>query len=303
MITLYNQYSVSNNYVGSDWNYEKTTKYIFKIDCEYIEAGYFIHYLKDTTDMREKKQVIELPSSYGCMMKCGFCASSQISHIRSLTAEEIYDIFLYIYNHNHLQNKTNILVSMMGIGDLYFTINNVEKVLKKINNKNKNIIFSISSCCWTQTMLKKVEILNTVIQFRTIQITYITHHLQKIQNIIQYYKIITYNADSIIQMIYHSTIPYFKINYILIEGINDSDEDFLTFITKFKDVKDKITVRISKINPTRASIKNGLTGSSIDRMEEFEKLLSRAGYKTYLFYSCNDDNMNCGQLVTEKLIQ
>lgn len=51
---------IYKNYVGNDWNYEKTTKYIFatgndRNGQEYIEAGYFIHYIKDGNHMKEKK--------------------------------------------------------------------------------------------------------------------------------------------------------------------------------------------------------------------------------------------------------
>lgn len=155
MFTLCNKYSTTNTYAGSDWNFEETTKYIFSNNHEYIEAGYFIHYLQAGNSMEEKKHVIELPSSYGCLMKCGFCASSQINNIHALDAEEIYEIFTYIFDHNQLESKKHILVSMMGIGDLYFTMNTVEKLLQKIHCNYNNIYFSVSSCYWTELMVKK----------------------------------------------------------------------------------------------------------------------------------------------------
>lgn len=31
---------VENGYSGSDWDFEKTTKYIFELDGKYLEAGY-----------------------------------------------------------------------------------------------------------------------------------------------------------------------------------------------------------------------------------------------------------------------
>ena len=60
-------------------------------------------------------------------------------------------------------------------------------------------------------------------------------------------------------------------------------------------------IRISKINVTQASKKNGIIGASIERMSEFREQLQAQVYKAYLFYSHKDDNMNCGQLITEKL--
>lgn len=304
MITLYNKYSTSNNYVGNDWNYEKTTKYIFatgndRNGQEYIEAGYFIHYIKDGNHMKEKKHVIELPSSYGCPMKCSFCASSHIMNIHALQVEEIYEVFTYIFTHNQLKKKENILVSMMGIGDLYFTMNTVEKLMQKIHADYKNICFSVSSCYWTETMLKKIEFLKTFINFRTIQFTYITYNSKKAQSIIQYYKNITYDLDAIIQMFKQSNIDKLKVNYILIKEFNDSEEDFSAFISKFDEIKDKLVIRVSRINETKASIKNGITSVSIEQMLKFRDKLMAQGYQAYLFYSHKNDNMNCGQLITE----
>ena len=43
-----------------------------------------------------------------------------------------------------------------------------------------------------------------------------------------------------IQMIRQSIIEKFKINYILIKGLNDSDEDFAAFISKFEEIKKRL---------------------------------------------------------------
>ncbi len=301
MFTLYNKYITENHYVGNGWNFEKTSKYIFVNGQEYIEAGYFIHYLKTGNHLEEKKHVIELPSSYGCQMKCGFCASSRIVNTHALPVEEIYEIFTYIMNHNHLEKKKDILVSMMGIGDLYFTINTVEKLLQKIHDNYGSICFSVSSCHWTETMLTKIETLNNFMNFRTIQVTYITHDTKKAQDIIPYYKKNTYDINAIIQMIQQSSIDKFKINYILIKGFNDSDEDFTAFIAKFNEIKNKLIIRISRINVTQASETNGIASASVERMLEFRENLLEQGYQAYLFYSHKNDNMNCGQLITEKM--
>ena len=300
MITLCNIYTTTNSYAGSDWNFEKTSKYVFSNGQECIEAGYFIHYFKNGNSMEEMKHVIELPSSHGCLMRCGFCASSQIMNIRVLESEEIYEIFTYIFHYNKLENKKNILVSMKGIGDLYFTLDTVEKVLQKISYNYRDICFSVSSCYWTEEMLKKIEFLQTFINFRTIQVSYITHNVEKLKNVIPYYENIIYDVDAMIQIIKQSNIKEFKINYMLIKGLNDSDDDFAAFISRFEGIKNMIVIRISKVNETQASIKNGIIGASIDRMLEFKKQLLNQDYKAYTFYSYKDDNMNCGQLITEQ---
>ena len=184
MFSLEKKYHTSNKYSGSDWNYEETTKYVFSFDLGYVEAGYFIHYLESENGIIEKKHVIELPSSYGCPMKCAFCASSLISNVKPLSSNEIYKIFYYIYENNHLTENKSLLVSMKGIGDLYFTIDSVLGAIKQMASVNKKITFSVSSCYWTYDMLKKVENMSTEVLFRSIQFTYVSYDNDVLKNII-----------------------------------------------------------------------------------------------------------------------
>ena len=56
---------------------------------------------------------------------------------------------------------------------------------------------------------------------------------------------------------------------------------------------------LSKLNETVASNRNNLLSPDIDRMRELKCKLDENGFKSYLFYSAQNDNMNCGQLITE----
>ena len=86
------------------------------------------------------------------------------------------------------------------------------------------------------------------------------------------------------------------------KGINDSKDDFDAFISIFEEVKNKIIVRISKINLTDSCKRNSIISSPIEKMEEFKQQLMENGYNAYLFYSYVNDGMNCGQLITEKFM-
>lgn len=303
MFSLEKKYHTSNKYSGSDWNYEETTKYVFSFDLGYVEAGYFIHYLESENGIIEKKHVIELPSSYGCPMKCAFCASSLISNVKPLSSNEIYKIFYYIYENNHLTENKSLLVSMKGIGDLYFTIDSVLGAIKQMASVNKKITFSVSSCYWTYDMLKKVENMSTEVLFRSIQFTYVSYDNDVLKNIIKFYESRTYDIDMISSMITKSKLHQFKINYIMIEGVNDSEKDFEIFISKLKKIRQKIVIRISKMNVTESSKMNKLNGTTINKMMDFKKQLKDEGFNVYLFYSYKDDQMNCGQLIMNKKIE
>lgn len=294
------RYEIFNKYSGSNWDSEHTTKYIFELrNGKIIEAGYFIHFYGD----KEKKRVIELPTSYGCPMKCKFCASSFINDVQQLNADEVLDIYNYIYETQNLKHVYPLFVSMTGIGDLYFTIDLVEKITSSISNDRNDIGFTVSSCFWTESMIKRIENIYNNIKFRAIQITYISYDNRILQNLIGYYTL-KYNDrptfQQTVQHMFNSKIQQFRINYLMLKGINDTREDFFKFLSLILPVKDKVIIRISKLNTTKASIVNNISESSIERMGELKLLLDSNGFKAYLFYSVINDGMNCGQLLTER---
>ena len=192
---------------------------------------------------------------------------------------------------------------MKGIGDLYFTIDSVLGAIKQMASVNKKITFSVSSCYWTYDMLKKVENMSTEVLFRSIQFTYVSYDNDVLKNIIKFYESRTYDIDMISSMITKSKLHQFKINYIMIEGVNDSEKDFEIFISKLKKIRQKIVIRISKMNVTESSKMNKLNGTTINKMMDFKKQLKDEGFNVYLFYSYKDDQMNCGQLIMNKKIE
>ncbi len=64
-----------------------------------------------------------------------------------------------------------------------------------------------------------------------------------------------------------------------------------------KKFKNKVKVRISRINETASSINNNLKCGSIKNMQRLSELLSEENIENYIFYSKKNDNMNCGQLI------
>lgn len=286
---------VENDYSGSDWNYERTTKYIIEVNGIEIEAGYFEHYRDECLI----KTVLELPQSYGCPAKCRFCASAAIDRYLPLDSGFLEELFLFLYNKNKLSRQNYVLLTMTGIGDLFFNFNNVREFLLKIKSY-ANVYVTLSSCLWNMNMLRNVEELSSKIRIRNIQITYVTEEKADMENIIPYYKKNGYGFNLVRQYIMDSGFSCYRINYIMIRGVNDSVDDFQRFIKNFECIKDKIVVRISKLNETGATRRNHLQATEIKVLEEFQGILQKSGIRSYVFYACKNDNMNCGQLITER---
>ena len=284
-----------NRYAGSDWNREKTIKLVFQDDNRKYEVGYFEHYFND----RFIKSVIELPISYGCPSKCKFCASAAIDDFSQMNADQMQKLFEYIYFNKFFYKKDYVLLTLTGTGDLFFNAENVREFLLRLSTY-KNLYVTLSSCLWNLQLIKMFDQLSDKLRIRNIQLTYISSKENIIRNIIPIYQERKIDFDEIVNYIKSSNKKYYRINYILIEGLNDTIEDFNILKNILIEIKDKIIVRISRLNENKSTKRNNLHPTSIEIMKQFKELLSEAGIKSYIFYSEKNDNMNCGQLITEK---
>ena len=285
---------VTNTYSGSNWNYEKTTKYVFQIGKHDVEAGYFEHYRKDVL----VKNVIELPQSYGCPSKCKFCASSALMGFKVLTKNEMWELFEYIYHMNKLEKSPYVLLTMTGMGDLYFDFENVMEFVEETQCYS-NVYITLSSCLWNVQLLKRMEEWRGRFRVRNIQITYVSYQQSLLETIVPIYNKIKYDFSSVVKFIQQSAYDCYRINYIMIQGVNDSASDFELFRDIVDSIKEKVIVRITRLNETKASKRNGLSPTKVDRLKYFQQLLENGGIKSYVFYADVNDNMNCGQLITE----
>lgn len=285
---------VENRYAGNGWNFEKTTKYIFELDQMQLEVGYFEHYLDDVFI----KSVVELPVSYGCPTHCKFCATSFIESFRRLESDQMKELLDYIWAEQRLGEREYVLLSVTGTGDIYFNFPNVKKFLEGLTGYN-NLFVTLSSCLWGKRTLQEIEDLSEKIRIRNVQVTCISDDQNILERIIPIYSQRKSNFNEVLKYIKTSAKKYYRINYVMICGVNDSYEDFQRFRDKIEQVKDKIVVRIAKLNKTGASERNNLYSADIEKMKQFKELLQSSNIKGYLFYACKNDYMNCGQLITE----
>lgn len=283
-----------NQYSGHGWNREHTEKYLFRADGMTLEAGYFEHYLDDAF----VKTVIELPVSYGCPSKCKFCASSNIPGFYPLQAEEMMALFQDLYDAHQPRKEGPLLVSLTGIGDLYFNAGNVLDFLRQLS-AYRDVQVTLSSCLWDRALLEQVVRLAPQNMIRKLQITFVSDRQDVLKDIIPVYADRLPNLEEVVAFIKQSDKTCYRLNYVLMKDVNDASEDFQRLRDALVEVKDKIIVRISKLNETHATGRNGLSRAGAGKAEELQGLLSRAGVTSYIFCSEKNDHMNCGQLVTE----
>lgn len=293
---LERQYSNKNNYRSKDWNRESTHKFVFRDTHGIYEAGLFWHYLDKTF----VKAVMELPVGFGCPSKCRYCASARIDGFYPLTAQQMQSMFGQLYRENDLDKTAPVLLSMTGMGDIYFNQENVFAFLKTLR-EYKNLSLTLSSNFWTVPLLAKAVAVNSFLPIRYIQYTYVSDKQDIRENLIGILGSMSKQnfMDEYISFIQADNNSFYRINYIVISGINDSADDVSRFIRLVDGIKDKITIRLSRLNETGATKDNHLVPPDCVRLGEINEQMKNAGLQSYIFYSENNDNMNCGQLITE----
>ena len=300
MLKLIQKIKNENDYSGSDWNHENTTKYILFSSGKKIEAGFFLHYISTRNNQRLKKAVIELPSSYGCPIKCSFCASSCIKDTQILSFEEIFEIFLFIYSdQRHQLNDVPLLISMTGIGDYSLNYENINQAICKIRDIKPDAWFTVSSCIWNAVSFQAACHLSVSTNVRAVNVTFVSMIEPIVRQLIVYYKSHVYDFETVVGLIKSSTLENIRINYLMIKGINDGIEDYKKFADTIQCIKEKVTIRISKLNRTLSSETAGLYAPDLRCLTSCQQYLEQRGFSAYTFYSMNDDQMNCGQLITE----
>ena len=298
MISIVNIKNNTNKYAGNGWNLEYTTKYIISINKKLVEAGHFMHYLVKADKTVFVKEVIELPSSRGCPIKCAYCASSGISDYYHLTADEIVELFDCIYKDKN-DKSHYLLVTMTGIGDYTLCHSYLNEALTRINLKTLNVHFTVSSCLWNKEAIESVSRLCETVDVRSVNITYVSNDKKKVEKLIGFFGSHEYSVYAMVEEFNKTSLSNLRVNYLMIKDVNDSEESFALFAETFKPLKERITVRISKMNKTLASTRAGLYSPQIESMVHCNYYLKGKGFDSYLFYSEEDDQMNCGQLLTE----
>ena len=293
-VELIEKFETKNHYKTKNWDTEHTFKYIFKSNDKLIETGYFIHY----KDNEEVKKVIELSSSYGCPMKCKFCASEMIKDFKLIRPKELIEIVDYIFSDNNIDEDEKLLIALAGTGDLVFTLKNTTEFIFACNKKYRNLYFDVSTMQLNEEMVKEFEKIKDTNLIRDIRITFVLND-NGIEELIPYMKDKNYSFGDVTNLILKSSLSNFKINFVMIKGINDNKNVWIEFVNNITQIKNKVKVRISRLNKTKSSQKHDLNPADVLDMERFSKILDNNEIINYIFYSNKNDNMNCGQLISE----
>ncbi len=262
---------------------DQSVKLLFRtLDQQFIE----------TVSMVDgNRHTVCLSSQVGCALDCRFCATGEMGLTRNLTTGEIVDQLIYIRKHI-AQPITNVV--FMGMGEPF---HNYENVLNAADIFHDPKGFNLAS---TRITISTVGLLPQIQQFIQENRRYklaisLNAAFDKDRS-----KIMPVNKKWPIEDLIHAGREYSNqkkrqvmFEYVLLKGVNDSEEDALELAGLLKNVECKINVIPYN------EMGGEFTRPDTQTIEKFVNVLHkhRRGYRVLVRWSKGQDiAAGCGQL-------
>ncbi|XLQ19688.1 MAG: 23S rRNA (adenine(2503)-C(2))-methyltransferase RlmN [Candidatus Moraniibacteriota bacterium] len=239
-----------------------------------------------------------ISSQVGCAMACDFCATGKLGLGRDLTTDEIVSqaVFWrgYLRENDIAGTYTNIVY--MGMGEPFMNWENVKESIEALTDEslcnfpNRGVSVSTSGVVpGIEKFADAFGQINLAISlhfaFDEKRDKYMpvnkAYNLERLKKSLQYY--LSKNKRRLF------------IEYIMLNGINDSNEDAIALTKYLRSIGDKklIIVNLIKYN----SIDEGFMPSTAGSVQRFKDLVKRGGIACTIRKSIGDDiHGACGQL-------
>ena len=242
-----------------------------------------------------------ISSQIGCTLTCKFCHTGTQLLVRNLSAGEIVGQFMLardlLKDWNGEKRKITSIV-FMGMGEPLFNYDNVKRAIEIFNDSN-GINFSrrkitVSTSGVVPELMRFADEIKAVlavslhsandeIRSRIMPLNK-KYPLKELMKACSYYTQKT-NGDRI------------TFEYVMLKGVNDSDEDAFDLVKLLKQNKLSALVNLIPFNPWVGS---GFECSSRNRIMAFGRVVKNAGYTTTIRKTKGQDVMAaCGQLKSQ----
>lgn len=242
-------------------------------------------------------------SQVGCAMKCSFCLTATMGFTRNLSPSEIVNQVCAVGDFLRNEPKSKLIgpdrvtnLVFMGMGE---PLNNLENLIKSISILTEqrglamtNRRITVSTCGIANRMLELGEQtdVNLAISLHAVD-DKTRDALMPVNN--------RYPLAELLQACREYPMAKRKrimFEYILLQGINDSDEAARELARILQDIPSKINLL-----PYNESPGLPYKSPSRNRVYAFQKILIDAGYSVFIRTSRgNDISAACGQLAKQK---
>lgn len=242
----------------------------------------------------DRRNTVCVSCMSGCPVGCSFCATGMMGFNRNLTDREIVDQILYFQR--LLKKKEKILTNIvfMGMGEPMLNIDNVDKAIKIINDKEKMSIgirrVTISTVGYVPQMKeyfnnKHTPKLAISLHSSNQEIREkIMPTIAKLYTFKELFSFLDWYEENIKRRVTYE--------YTLMKGVNDKPEHAIELS---KLLYNRLAlVNIIKFNPF---IGIDYEASNNKTMQRFTKILNERGIKNTIRYSMGEEISGaCGQL-------
>lgn len=281
-----------------NWNKEIIDRYLLKYDNKRIIESMLIVHLQNNIP---RDLTIEVSNMYNCPVGCRFCASGSLKESTSLLQAEDYleqvEICLKESNENP-NNYPNFYIAFTGIGEPSIAKVEIAKGIELIRKKYSNVQINIATTGFDISCFKYWSERNLPI--RTLQLPFYSCEETKlkyiIKNLPENYDLIR-NIKEAIEYKKEHNLCRIKLNYVVIDNINDSTSDINKMIEYLEPFKKEIIIKLSFLNYTQKCKENKLFSPNINQMLNILEMLKAKGFDCYLFGTENNTELGCGQLV------
>lgn len=261
---------------------DKSRKYIFKtLDGHLFEAVLIV---------AKKRRTACLSSQIGCVAGCVFCVTGDSNFVRNLTAAEITEQIQHIKN-DIGKDVTNVV--FMGTGEPLLNYDNVMQAIRIINaNWGFGIgarKITVSTCGIVPGIYKLAE--EDINVRLAVSLNAPTNDKRtSIMPINNKYPLS--DVIAAVSTFSESASRFVTFEYIMMDGINDTQNDAKALINLLKGISCKINIIPYNNNPQK-----DIVASSDERMQKFIQILEKYFASVTLRRSAGSDIFAaCGQL-------
>lgn len=265
-----------------DSQLDDTKKYLFLLEDRNIIESVFMEYPHGITAC--------ISTQVGCRMGCSFCASTKEGLVRNLSPGEMLD---QIYKMEEDQDSTISNIVLMGSGEPLDNYENLMKFLEIIHDEGgKNLSYrniTLSTCGLVPKMYHLADEgipVNLSVSLHS-PFDSIRQDMMPIGK--------RYPVDDIIKACHYyfdKTNRRITIEYTIIEGVNDREEDLRELRNLLRNLN--CFINLIPLNPIKEYNKKRPTDINI---EKFQKGLREMGINSTIRKEMGSDiNASCGQL-------
>jgi len=247
----------------------------------------------------KKRRTVCVSTQIGCPMNCKFCATGQMGFTRNLTYREIVDQVLYFAGHLRRQTEKVTNIVFMGMGEPFLNYDNVVKSVEILIDPEQFGLGSRHITISTVGLIEPME--NFFSRFPQVNLAISLHSASQPKREKMMPTAAETHLNQIAEYIASHIEKYSRrvsLEYLLISGINDTDED----LQKIIQFLDQIGINARKLVHINLIPYNKIDGIDYEpspprKVRQFKDDLLQKGVNTTIRKSLGQqEGAACGML-------